>query len=80
MKGKNPALWEEVEGYSNDLAFAHNLAELNIPIHCDTRIKFMHLRYVGQSQKGKKSPIVEFIKNRNPSKSDVAKDKVRSSS
>lgn len=62
LKGKNPAIWENSGGYSNDLAFAHNLNSLGIPIYCDTSVQMLHLRYHGKSQIGKKPPKVTFIK------------------
>ena len=64
MKGKNKAIWEERGGYSNDLAFAYNLKELGIKINCDTSNQILHLRFAGESMKGKKPPRVEFIKKR----------------
>lgn len=61
LKGKNHAIWENQGGYSNDLAFCHNLNQLGIPIYCDTSVNMVHLRYQGVSQIGKKPPKVKFI-------------------
>lgn len=62
LKGNNKAIWEQTGGYSNDLAFCHNLKHLGIPIHCYTGCNMLHLRYQGHSQIGKKPPIVKLIK------------------
>jgi len=62
IKGKNPAIWEARGGYSNDLAFCHNLNRLGITIYCHTGCEMLHLRYHGEQQLGKKSPTVKFIR------------------
>ena len=79
LKGKNPAIWESEGGYANDLAFCHNLNTLGIPIHCDTSIEMLHLRYQGVSQIGKKPPKVTLIKYK-PNEKHVSEVQVCSSS
>ena len=79
MKGQNKAIWEESGGYSNDLAFAHNLNRLVIPIRCDTSNQILHLRYHGSSMLGKKRPEVKLIKYIEPTISYEPEDQIRSS-
>jgi len=51
---------EQRGGYACDLAFCHYCDFLEIPILCDFRYKFEHLRYAGALQVGKKAPLIEY--------------------
>jgi hypothetical protein len=55
-------IWESNGGYSNDLAFCHNLKKHDIPIVVNLRCKMLHLRYAGEQQIGKKAPKVKYFK------------------
>ena len=64
-KTKESPIWETKGGYSNDLAFCHNLARHGIEIKCHLPCKMLHLRYAGAQQVGKKAPKVKFFKYQN---------------
>ena len=58
-------IWETEfkSGYASDLAFCHFCNYRQVPIKQDLRFKWLHLRYNGELQIGKKEPNVFLLKN-----------------
>ena len=53
---------EDSSGYSQDVTFAIDCKNKNIPIYADTSIFFKHLRYKGELMVGKKEKSCRFEK------------------
>ena len=53
---------EDSSGYSQDVTFAIDCKNKNIPIYADTSFFFKHLRYKGELMVGKKEKSCRFVK------------------